>query len=118
VRISLVHQQKKEWDKAFTALERALALDANYPLALYQIGRTAALSGQQLDRGEKFLRTYIAMPVREELENPSLAAAHFRLGTILEKKGDSAGARAEYEMALKIDPKQKLAREALAKLKR
>jgi hypothetical protein len=57
------------------------------------------------------------MPVREELENPSIAAAHFRLGTILEKKGD-AGARAEYETSLKIDPKQKLAREALAKLKR
>lgn len=118
VRISLVHQQKKEWEKAFAALERALALDANYPLALYQIGRTAALSGQQLDRGEKYLRSYIATPVREELENPSLAAAHFRLGTVLEKKGDASGARAEYETALKIDPKQKLARQALAKLKR
>lgn len=118
VRISLVHQQKKEWDQAFAALERALAIDANHPLALYQIGRTAALSGQQLERGEKCLRTYIAMPARDELENPSLAAAHFRLGTILERKGDSAGARAEYETALKIDPKQKLAREALVKLKR
>ena len=118
VRISLVHQQRKEWEKAFAALERALAMDANHPLALYQIGRTAALSGQQLDRGEKFLRTYIAMPVREELENPSLAAAHFRLGTILEKKGDAAGARTEYETALKINPKEKLAREALTKLKR
>jgi hypothetical protein len=40
---------------------------------------------------------YIAMPVREELENPSLAAAHFRLGNILEKKGDPAGAREDYE---------------------
>lgn len=118
VRISLVHQQKKEWEKSFAALERALALDADHPFTLYQIGRTAALSGQQLDRGEKCLRTYIAMPVREELENPSIAAAHFRLGTILERKGDSAGARAEYETSLKMDPKQKLAREALAKLKR
>ena len=118
VRISLIHQQKKDWEKAFAALERALAIDANHPLALYQIGRTAALSGQQLERGEKCLRTYIAMPVREDLENPSIAAAHFRLGNILEKKGDPAGARAEYETSLKIDPKQKLAREALAKLKR
>jgi tetratricopeptide (TPR) repeat protein len=118
VRISLVHQQRKEWEKAFAALERALALDANHPLALYQVGRAAALSGQQLERGEKSLRTYIAMPTREELENPSLAAAHFRLGNILEKKGNPAAAREEYETALKIDPKQKLAREALAKLKR
>ena len=117
VRISLVHQQNKDWEKAFAALERALALDANHPLALYQIGRTAALSGQQLDRGEKCLRTYLAMPVREELENPSIAAAHFRLGNILEKKGDPAGALTAYETSLKIDPKQKLARAALAKIK-
>jgi tetratricopeptide (TPR) repeat protein len=118
VRMALVHHQRKEWDKAFAVLDRALALDANHPLALYQVGRTAALSGQQLDRGENCLRTYIAMPVREELENPSLAAAHFRLGNILEKKGNPAGAREEYETALRIDPKQKLARAALAKLKR
>jgi tetratricopeptide (TPR) repeat protein len=118
VRISLVHQQKKEWDKAFAALDQALGMDANYPFALYQVGRTAALSGQQLDRGEKYLRTYLAMPLREELENPSLAAAHYRLGNILEKKGDSAGARAEYETSVKIDPKQKEAKAALAKLKR
>jgi tetratricopeptide (TPR) repeat protein len=118
VRLSLLHQQRKDWTQAFAALDRALEIDANFPFALYQVGRAAALSGQQLDRGEKCLRTYIAMPTREDLENPSLAAAHFRLGNILEKKGETAGARNEYENALKIDPKQKLAREALAKLKR
>src|SRR6476620_2194773 len=118
VRISLAHQNRKDWTQAFAALDRALALDANFPFALYQVGRTAALSGQQLDRGEKCLRAYIAMPVREDLENPSLAAAHFRLGNILEKKGDTAAAQNEYETSLKIDPKQKVAREALAKLKR
>jgi tetratricopeptide (TPR) repeat protein len=117
VRISLAYQQKKDWTQAFAALDRAMALDKNFAFALYQVGRTAALSGFALDRGEQCLRTYIAMPVREDLESPSIAAAHFRLGNILEKKGDPAGARNEYEIALKIDPKQKLAREALAKMK-
>src|SRR6476646_6857225 len=100
VRISLVYQNKEDWTQAFAALDRALALDPAFPFALYQVGRTAALSGLQLDRGEKCLRTYIEMPVRDELENPSLAAAHFRLGNILEKKGDRDGARKEYETAL------------------
>jgi tetratricopeptide (TPR) repeat protein len=118
VRISLIYQEKKEWAKAFTALERVLAGDASHPMGLYQVGRTAALSGEQLDRGEKCLRTYIAMPVREALENPPVAGAHFRLGQIREKKGDLSGARTEYETALSLDPKQKIAREALAKLKR
>jgi tetratricopeptide (TPR) repeat protein len=118
VRVSLAYQQRKDWTQAFAALDRALAIDADFPFALYQVGRTAALSGQQLDRGEQCLRTYLAMPFREDLENPSVAAAHFRLGNILEKKGDRTGARSEYEAALAIDPKQKMAREALAKLKR
>ena len=118
VRISLAYQQKKDWTQAFAALDRAQALDPNFAFALYQVGRTAALSGLELDRGEQCLRAYIAMPVREDLENPSIAAAHFRLGNILEKRGNTAGARNEYETALKIDPKQKLAREALAKMKR
>src|SRR4051794_36686613 len=104
VRISLAHQNRKDWTQAFAALDRALGMDASFPFALYQVGRTAALSGQQLDRGEKCLRTYIAMPVREDLENPSLAAAHFRLGNILEKKGDRPGALDEYQTALAIDP--------------
>src|SRR4051794_8995932 len=100
VRISLVHQQKKEWEAAFAALDAALAMDADYAFALYQVGRTSALSGEQLERGEKSLRTYIALPVREDLEDPSIAAAHFRLGNILEKKGDRTGARTEYETAV------------------
>jgi tetratricopeptide (TPR) repeat protein len=118
VRISLAYQQRKDWTQAFAALDRALAIDPSFPFALYQVGRTAALSGQQLDHGEQCLRTYLAMPFREDLENPSIAAAHFRLGNILEKKGDRTGARSEYEKALEIDPKQKMVREALAKLKR
>lgn len=118
VRISLAYQNKKDWKQAFAALDRALEMDPDFAFALYQIGRTAALSGLELDRGEKSLRTYIAMPVREDLENPTIAAAHFRLGNILEKKGNPTAARGEYEVALKIDPNQKLAREALAKLKR
>src|SRR4051794_27217441 len=58
VRISLAYQQKKDWAQAFAALDRAQALDPNFPFALYQIGRTAALSGLELDRGEQCLRTY------------------------------------------------------------
>jgi tetratricopeptide (TPR) repeat protein len=118
VRISLAYQNKKDWTQAFAALDRALELDENFPFALYQVGRTSALSGLELDRGEQCLRKYIAMPVPEDLENPSIAAAHFRLGNILEKKGHTADARSEYETSLKIDPKQKLAREALNKLNR
>ena len=48
---------------------------------------------------------------------PGPNGAHYRIGMILEKKGDANGARTEYEAALKLDPSMKQASEALAKLK-
>ncbi len=118
VRLALLHQRAKDWDKAFLALDRALKIDGKFPAALYQVGRTAAFSGQQLERGEAALRLYLTMPVRGDLENPPLSGAHFRLGNILEKKRNPMGARAEYETALQLDPKNKEARAALEQLKR
>jgi len=118
VSIAILYQGLKEWEKSFAALDRALALDPKYPIALYQLGRTASLSGAQLDRGEKALRTYLELPIRPELEYPPLASAHHRLGGILEKKGDRQAARAEYETALRIDPAHKDSRAALEDLKR
>ena len=118
VSIAILHQRLKEWDKAFAALDRALAIDPKYPIALYHVGRTAAFSGARLDRGEKALRTYLALPTRPELEYPPSASAHHFLGMIMEKKGAPDAARAEYEAALRINPAHKDARAALRKLQR
>ena len=117
VSIAILHQKLEEWDRAFAALERALALDPKYPIALYHVGRIAALSGAQLDRGEKALRTYLALSIRPELEYPPSPTAHYLLGMILERKGNVDAARAEYETALRINPAHKAARAALRKLR-
>lgn len=115
VRLALLRQNSKQWDLAFASLQRALALDPKLPLAIYQVGRTGALSGVRLDLAEQALKRYLQL--KPDLENPSPAAAHFRLGNIYQKKGDNAAARTEYETALKLDPKNKEAREALQTLK-
>ena len=117
VSIAILHQGLKDWEKAFGALDRALAIDPKYPIALYHLGRTASLSGTQLDRGEKALRTYVTLPIRPELEYPPLSSAHYHLGAILQKTGNPEAARSEYQTALSLDPEQKEARAALAKLK-
>ncbi len=87
------------------------------PVALFQVGRIAAVTGQQLDRGEESLRKYIASPPPLALNVPSVSAAHVRLGNIAEQRGNKAVARAEYERALKLDPRNNQARRALAALK-
>jgi tetratricopeptide (TPR) repeat protein len=82
--------------------------------ALYQIGRLASLSGENLDRGIVTLRRCLA------LTPPPNYATHanvqFRLGTLLQKQGDQPAARAAYQASLKLDPGYKNAADALAKL--
>jgi len=70
-------------------------------LVLYHVGRCAALSGEQLDRGLAVLRRclQLAPPPGDGL--PAYANVHYRLANILEKKGDAAGARDEYAAALR-----------------
>jgi tetratricopeptide (TPR) repeat protein len=92
-------------------------VEAERPLggALYVVGRISAVSGRDLDRGERALREYLRRtPAAGE---PPLAAAHTRLGDILRHRGDIAGARREYETALRLDPNFEQARDALRQLR-
>lgn len=87
------------------------------PVALYQVGRIAAVTGQQLDRGEEALRKYLALAPPPANNVPTLSIAHLRLGNIHEKRGHRDAARAEYALAIRLDGGNSLARKALSSLK-
>lgn len=107
-------QGKEQWDAAAAQFE-ALKGGPNASGALYQVGKTAALSGKRLDEGEKALRAYLEAGPKGE-NDPAREAAHWRLGQILEKARRKSEARAEYELALEENPDFKQAREALDEL--
>ncbi len=110
----IFYQDQQKWDAAFETLEAWLKGDPDNWDALYQVGKTGALSGKRLDRAEECLKRYFQH--KPGPEDPPLANAHFRLGQVYEKKGNKAQARAEYQTALKLDPSLKEAKDALAKL--
>lgn len=116
LRLSLgqFYQSQERWDAAFEVFDAMLASDADNWDALYQVGRTAALSGQRLDRGAAAVKRYLSHT--PDPDSPPIANAHYRLGMIYEKQGNKAAARAEYQAAIKLDPKVDDAREALKKL--
>jgi tetratricopeptide (TPR) repeat protein len=103
--------------EAFAAVEAYQKRHPTDPVALYQLGRVAAATGQQLDRGEAALRRYLSAPPPPALNLPSLSTVYLRLGNIAERRGNKAAARAEYEQALKLDPRSNQARRALEGLK-
>jgi len=113
--LAALYANQKQFDKAFTVLDQRLRTKPNESTTLYQVGRTASLSGQNLDRGEQALKTYLVNPIPER--GPAPAHVHYRLGTIYEKKGVKDLAREEYRTALQLNPKHPDAQKALAALK-
>jgi tetratricopeptide (TPR) repeat protein len=113
--LAAFYVNQKQFDKAFAVLDQRLRMKPNELTTLYQVGRTASLSGQNLDQGERALKTYLVNPTPER--GPAPAHVHYRLGLIYEKKGTTALAREEYRAALQLNPKHQDAQKALAALK-
>lgn len=106
-----LYSAEKKYAEAFALYEAVLTEKPDDEDALFQVGRLAARSGEQLDRGLRGLQTLAAREGR-----PPDARTHTLIGQILEKLGDKAGARAAYETAIAIDPKSTQAIESLRKL--
>ena len=109
------YQRRKKFDNAFEVFEQMMADSSENWSALYQIGRTGALSGQNLDRAEACYKLYLQN--ERGPNNPSLASTHWRLGMVYEHKRQKDLARKEYGTALKLDPELEQAKKALKKLK-
>jgi tetratricopeptide (TPR) repeat protein len=119
--LGALYQRVEQWDKAFEAYERALALsDIEFPEALsahYQFGRTGALSGRRLDDSERSLKRWIerAPPATSDRR---VARTRARLGMVYARQGRKDLARAEFEAALRLNPNDADARAGLAALAR
>jgi tetratricopeptide (TPR) repeat protein len=113
--LGALYQRRSRYDDALATYEQLLARRPGEAAAYYQIGRTASLSGRDLERGEQALTTYLAR--RPGAGDPPLASAYYRLGLVCERKGEAARARAAYAEALRHDPKQRDARNALSRVR-
>ena len=114
-------QMQAQWGRtaaAFATFDAFLARHPDDIAVRFQVARLAAVSGQQLPRGERILGELLALPDWPTGgSRPGKAAVHFRLGMIREKSGKTDDARASYQAALKVDPNFQLAKDALAALK-
>jgi tetratricopeptide (TPR) repeat protein len=104
-------------DEAFTVVDKYLARHPGDVLATFWIGRLAAITGKQLERGEKALHAVLESPNLGTGPNqPALFAIHFRLGDIAAKRGDKTTARKEYEKSIELNSKFDGAKKALKAL--
>lgn len=116
-RISLaMHlQQGERWDEIRALWDDALARDPDDALAHYQLGRLAALSGQQLEAGLVHLDRFLAS--NESPEGMTQGAAYWRRGQVLEKLGRRDEAIAAYVEAVQRQPDLEQATNDLERLR-
>ena len=106
----------KDYSAAFKICEESLAKNPASYIALYQYGRTAAISGQNLERGVTRLRECLALTPPTPA-SPSHSNVWHRIGNMEEKLKHPTEARTAYETALKLDAGNRQAADALAKYK-
>jgi tetratricopeptide (TPR) repeat protein len=108
-------QNAKRFDEAFKIVDDRLARLPDETASLYNLGRLAAVSGQQLARGEAALRRFLTLATADPARQSN---AHYRLGVIKEKMGDAPAAATEYQAALGLYPRHEPASVALKKIQR
>ncbi|HET6763265.1 MAG TPA: tetratricopeptide repeat protein [Longimicrobiaceae bacterium] len=114
VRLARSYEQMKRPQSSVEVFERLLRRQPRSYPAYYQIGRLGAVSGQGLDRAEELLQRYVRhVPTGGEAP---LTYAHWRLGMVYEKQGKRDLARAAYRSAVALDPRNREAQAALARL--
>lgn len=106
----------KDYAGAFKICDELLAKDPADYTALYYLGRTSSLSGQQLERGLAALQKCLTIAPPSPA-SPSHSNVWNRIGTLQEKLNRPAEARAAYAAALQLDSANQQARDALARLR-
>jgi tetratricopeptide (TPR) repeat protein len=102
-------------EKLLVVAAQGEALDAGDPRAKYYRAVAWILTNEKLPDAEKLLREYIRVaPLRSTYPKPW--EAHYWLGRLQEEQKNTGAARTEYEAALKLNSKYKLAQEALKQL--
>jgi len=107
--------QRKNAEKLLAVAVAGEELAPQDPRGKFYSGVALTLQGQKPAEAEKLLRDYLQLaPMNSDYPRPW--AAHYWLGRLQESRKNPAGARGEYQAALKLNAKYKPAQEALKQL--
>jgi tetratricopeptide (TPR) repeat protein len=110
------YRRQKKYAEGIAVYERLLKARPDAVTTHLNIGYNLALSGENLDRGEHEIKTWLADPPKDA-PAVNTGFAHYALGMIYERQSKKDAARAEYRSALTFNPKHTDAKKALDALK-
>lgn len=104
IALATVHLAEDRPEDAFAQFDELVPQRPDDFMVLYHIGRCAALSGEQIDRGIEALSRCLELTPPKGDGMPTMAGVHYRLSNLLEKKGDLAAAQRASATAWRINP--------------
>jgi tetratricopeptide (TPR) repeat protein len=116
IALATIYTQQGRW-KELDSLLGDSQREVPDDLAPFYQAAKSILTGdqtQELARAEKYIRAYLGQP--PEGNEPSLAAAHWRLALILEKEGHKDQAKQELRQSLQLEPAFEPAKKDLKRL--
>jgi tetratricopeptide (TPR) repeat protein len=115
--LTVLYVKQKRWPDLQSTLADSQRNVPDNLAPQYQAGKFILVTAatDQFPLAEKCLRTYLTQPA--EAGSPPLAAAHWRLGQILEKEGRRDEARKEIQTAVQLEPALKDAQQDLKRLR-
>lgn len=112
--LAAFYRRRGEYDKAVEALKRGLAVDAAKDASLVDAASLLERMQREPELAERALRDYLESGVKSD-EAPAIKV-HVMLGKQLESRGDKAGAKIEFETALRMASGYAPAKQALQQL--
>lgn len=109
--------KRDQADRLAAVVEMGELLDPKDPRGGFYRAAIDILRGEQLPAAEKTIRDYLER-VPKRSTYPSPAMSHYWLGRLQERQNATRQAQAEYEAALKLEPKNRYAAEALKRVKK
>lgn len=90
----------EHFSEAYDLLKKAYGMDPNDRAIQYKLGKTAALSGQNLEEGKQLFEDYLKEPVEPDAPYPGHDGALWRLGQIYAQMGNEEVATKCFQRAL------------------
>ncbi len=112
-----VYATEGRWSDLDAVLRQARAQVPDDLSPMYEAAQSVLVTNaaRQLGRAETYLRDYLQQPA--EGQEPTLGAAHWRLGLVLEKEGKKSDAVRELQTAVNMDPSLDGAKKDLKRLR-
>lgn len=107
-------EQSGRWRAAGVLYAQSVDADPDFAEGWFGLGRVAAETGDHLPQGIAALERYLAMPHRAG--QPAAEEAHYLLGSIYLQLAHADQARAQFRLALALDPEHGEAHRALEAL--